>query len=170
MNFIGYHGTDAKTATIIDKEGFADSDESAWLGAGVYFFEDFPPILSGCDLAYWWVNRYKHFRYWVIYKAYIESDNILDLVQNKDDQNKYKQLWDALLKKHIEAGKDPEDFSCHDVILQLRRKVEVIRCMVDASKPTAKLNSYIDGHPQIQLCVYRNSGRVIKSYSRYKEN
>lgn len=170
MKFIGYHGTDAESANKIENEGFEDSAEGAWLGAGIYFFEDLPPFFRGEDLALWWVKEYKNFNYWVIYKAEIESENVLDLVENKNDQFRYRKLWDILLKKHLEAGHPVEDFSCHDVILQLRRKVEVIRCMVDASKPTAKLNSYIVGHPQIQLCVYRNSGRVIKNYSRYRKN
>ena len=169
MQFIGYHGTDARSANSIDNEGFADSSESAWLGAGVYFFEELSPAFNGLRDAEWWVTSVKHYPYWVIYKASIESSNVFDLVSNKHDRDKYEQIGRHLLEKHCKSGKRKEDFSCHDIILQVRKKVEVIRCIIDASKLDAEINSYIIGQPQIQLCVYRNSGKVIRDYSRAKE-
>ena len=169
MKFIGYHGTDANSANSIDSEGFSDSPESAWLGAGVYFFEDCPPVSKGLQNAEWWVTSVKHYHCWVIYEASIESSNVFDLVSNKNDRDKYEQIGRHLFEKHCEAGKRKEDFSCHDIILQVRRKVEVIRCIVDASKLDAEIESYIIGRPQIQLCVFRNSGKVIKDYTRAKE-
>ena len=170
MKFIGYHGTDANSANSIDSEGFSDSPESAWSGAGVYFFEEQEGVFNGFEDAKWWVNSVKKYRYWVIFKAQIISSKVLDLVSNKQDQNMYQQIYKKKKKKHLEAGKKRADFSCHDVILQARRKVEVIRCVVDASKMAAEINSYIVGQPQIQLCVCRNNGIVIKSYSRKEEN
>lgn len=134
------------------------------------FFEECPPIFDGLQDAEWWVTMVKKYKYWGIYKATIDSSNVLDLVNNPDDKNKYEQIGKHLLDKHCKAGKKKEDFSCHDIILQLRKKVEVIRCVVDASKMDAEIQSYIVGRPQIQLCVYKNSGRVIKDYSIIKEN
>ena len=170
MEFIGCHGTDAQKANRIEAEGFSDSPESAWLGAGVYFFEEYPPVFNGLQDAEWWVTTVKKYKCWKIFKATIDSSNVLDLVTNQDDRDKYELIGKHLLKKHCEAGNRKEDFSCHDIILQARRKVEVIRCVVDASKMDAEINSYIVGRPQIQLCVYRNSGIVIKDYARIKES
>lgn len=170
MEFIGYHGTDAQSANLIDAEGFSDSSESAWLGAGVYFFEEQNCIFNGFNDAKWWVNSVKKYHYWVIFKARIISSKVFDLVSNRSDRYKYQEICKHLLAKHLEAGKDSADFSCHDVILQVRRKVEVIRCIVDASKIDAEINAYIVGQPQIQLCVCSNSGVVIRDYSRFEEN
>lgn len=170
MKFTGYHGSDAQSANSIDNEGFSDSPESAWLGAGVYFFEDYPPVFTGLQDAEWWVTCVKKYPYWVIFQAEIDSTKVFDLVSNNEDRNKYERIGKHLLAKHCEAGKNKEDFSCHDIIVQLRRKVEVIRCVIDASKMDADINSYIVGRPQIQLCVCKNSGIVIKNYYRIKEN
>lgn len=170
MEFIGYHGTDAQSANLIDAEGFSDSPESAWLGAGVYFFEEQEGVFNGVDDAKWWVSSVKKYKYWVIYRAQLLSSKVFDLVSSKDDRYKYQEIFNHLLVKHLEAGKDSADFSCHDVILQVRRKVEVIRCIVDASKIDDKIRTYIVGQPQIQLCVCRNSGVVIRNYSRFEEN
>lgn len=170
MKLIGYHGTDARTANLIEREGFADSSESAWLGAGVYFFEDCPNICKGIEHAKWWVSTVKKFNYWVIFKANISSTKVFDLVCNENDRRRYEELTKHLLAKHLESGKKESDFSCHDVILQLRKKVEVIRCFVDASKANSKFTSYIVGQPQIQFCVCKNSEIVIQNYSRIEGN
>lgn len=170
MFIVGYHGTNKQRTLLIDKQGFSDSNEDSWLGAGVYFFGDLSPSFSGLTEAKWWVTDVKKFDYWVIYKAGIESDNVFDLVEDQISKSQYKKLWKILLKKHIDAGIDPKDFSCHDVIVQARKKVEVIRCFVDAMKPVGEFNSYIIGHPQIQICVYKNSENVIKNYKIVEKN
>lgn len=170
MEFIGYHGTNAQNANSIDTDWFSDSSESEWLGAGVYFFEEYPPVFNGFQDAEWWVTSVKKYPYWVIYKANIKSSNVLDLVSNQSDRNKYEAIGKRLFAKHCQAGKRKEDFSCHDIILQVSRKVDVIRCIVDASKMNSKINSYIVGRPQIQLCVCRNSETVINNCVRVKEN
>ena len=165
--FVGYHGTNKKLAIEIDKCFFIDSDPDAWLGAGVYFYEDIDGLFDGKQLAINWAVVVKKYNEYVIYQADIISDKVFDMITNKNLQNKFMELKDELLKKHIQSGKSAEEFSDCDVYRHITRFFEVIRVMVDGKKYEKNFpQTYTNILPQIQLCVCNNSSKVIQNIKR----
>ena len=155
MKFIGFHGTDARGANYIDKNGFQDSPAESWLGPGIYFFET-QPFFDGYEATKWWVNVYKKYPKWVIFEAEINSNKVLDLFGSAEDRKKFKQVKQKFLERHLKASGNEEDFMLKTVFLFLARKVEVIRSLVDAAR-LDKFTNFIVGYPQIQICVTKSS-------------
>ena len=153
--FTGYHGTDEYSARQIEKNGFQDSPPQSWLGPGVYFFETQPNI-DGYEAAEWWVKTCKKYQKWVILKAEIKAERILDLFGSRDDRAKFGTVKRKLLEKHLEAGRGESDFTLKTVFMAFNRKVEVIRGLVDAAR-LDKFVNFIVGYPQIQICVTNSS-------------
>jgi hypothetical protein len=154
-NFIGYHGTDEYGARQIDKEGFGDSSGESWLGPGIYFFES-QPSFDGLDSAEWWVSSYKKYPRWVILRVKINSDKVFDMFGSKKDRLAFGRIKQKLLSKHLDSGGKEDEFSIKLVFLLLNRKVDVIRCLVDAAR-LDKFANYVVGNPQIQICVTKSS-------------
>ncbi len=168
MTFIGYHGTNTENANKIDNTFFTDSDESAWLGTGVYFFENVENYFDAYEAAKQWSKIVKKNINPVVYKADIVSDVVFDLLKNKEHQNYFVKLKMELQNKHLQAGNSIDDFSDCDVFRQIVRKVEVIRAIVDGKNYSNRLSrSYITIMPQIQLCVCKNSHKVIRNIKRF---
>jgi hypothetical protein len=153
-NFIGYHGTDEYGAVMIDKEGFQDSPSNSWLGPGVYFFES-QEGFDGLKDAEWWVSTYKKLENWVILKVDIFSDSVLDMFGSREDRSAFRKVKEHFLKKHLAVGGDEESFNLRPVFMFFSRKVEVIRCLVDAARLDKFIN-YVVGYPQLQLCVTKS--------------
>jgi len=152
---IGYHGTSAREASLIERDGFQDSSAESWLGPGIYFFET-QFIFDGPEAARWWAKSYKKNKRWVILKAEIDSANILDLLASKEDRDKFSQIKRKLLEKHLDSGGEESNFSLKGVFLYFSRKVEVIRSLVDAGR-LDKFANFIVGYPQVQICVTKSS-------------
>jgi hypothetical protein len=155
VTFIGYHGTNKFGAKQIEKNGFRDSSAESWLGPGVYFFETQPPF-DGYESAEWWVKTCKKYPDWVILKTEIKADCVLDLFGSKEDMAKFVWVKKTLLEKHLEAGGRESDFSLKTVFMVFNRKVEAIRCLVDAAR-LDKFANFMVGYPQVQICVTESS-------------
>lgn len=167
MKFIGYHGTNSESANKIDKNFFIDSDPDAWLGAGVYFYEDVPKLFDARTLASQWALIIKKYNDCVIYKADIISNKVFDMVANDKCQKQFEILKKQLLAKHIQAGKSIEKFSDSDVYRQITRVFEVVRVLVDGKKYDKSFpQTYTNIIPQIQICVCKNSSKVIQNIVR----
>ena len=151
MKFVGFHGTDAYSASLIVRDGFQDSPAESWLGPGVYFFETHS-FFDGYEAAKWWAKTYKKNQRWAILEAEINSDKVLDLFESIEDRKQFNRFKQNFLKKHLESGGKEEDFKLKVVFLYLLRKFEVIRSLIDAAR-LDKFANFIVGYPQIQICV-----------------
>jgi hypothetical protein len=154
LRFVGFHGTDVRGVSDIERYGFHDSPAESWLGPGIYFFET-QPNFDGLEAARWWVKTYKKYPEWVILEAEINSDKVLDLFGNNKDREKFKLFEQNLLRKHLESSGKEEDFELKTVFLFLSRRIEVIRSLVDAAR-LDKFANFIVGYPQIQICVTKS--------------
>ncbi len=164
-SYIGYHGTDAFGAKQIEEYGFQDSSPDCWLGPGIYFFESQPSI-DGVEAAEWWVKNFKRYSQWVILETNICPSNVLDLFGSKTDRIKFDKVKQALLKKHLEAGKREIDFDVNVAFLLFTRKVDMIRSLVDGAR-LDRFTNFVVGYPQIQLCVTKS--QCIGTPKRIKE-
>jgi hypothetical protein len=154
-NFAGYHGTDEHGASEIERIGFQDSSADNWLGPGIYFFET-QSVFDGLEAAEWWVKTYKKYPRWVILKSEIRAVTVLDLFGSKDDRAKFGSIKQKFLEKHLASGGKEDDFDIKTVFVAIGRKVEVIRCLVDAARLDNFVN-FVVGYPQIQICVTKSS-------------
>jgi hypothetical protein len=112
-------------------------------------------VFNGLEAAEWWVKTYKKYPRWVILRSEIRADSVLDLFGSKDDRTKFGRIKQNFLKKHLESGGKENDFDIKTVFMAIGRKVEVIRCLVDASR-LDKFVNFVVGYPQIQICVTKS--------------
>lgn len=166
MKLIGYHGTDAKNVDSIRQNSYEPSDEKAWFGSGIYFFETFAPLTDGFEEAKAWAINVMKVEQWAVFKAQIESDHFLDLFNNMTHREMYNRIRAQLLMKHRQSRKDIATFRENVVFKELRKDdhFDVIRVPVDAARNEPY--SYVIGRFQIQICVTRKS--CIKSNTLLK--
>ncbi|MFP3040213.1 hypothetical protein LQZ19_00165 [Treponema primitia] len=164
-SFIGYHGTDEYGARKIEERGFEDSPSESWLGPGIYFFET-QGVFDGIEAAEWWVKTYKKYPRWVILKAEINSVAVMDLFGSKIDRAKFGSIKQKLLEKHLASGGKEIDFELKTVFMAINRKVDIIRCLVDAAR-LDKFVNFVVGFPQIQICVTKSG--CISNFQKFNE-
>ena len=91
--YIGFHGTNINSAEKILKENrFRPSTKpDEWLGKGIYFFAD-------PQDAMWWCRAYKRLeeKDSAILRVEIKADLIIDLLQSKQDVEKFKRFCDVV--------------------------------------------------------------------------
>lgn len=150
---VGYHGTDREDSENILKNGYRYSDNTAWFGSGIYFFEDLSKITDGYQEAIDWVINIKKFDHWAIFKALIKSDCCIDLIYDSDDKKYFNRMRKKLLESHIKLRRNINEFTDAVVFEKLAsfKEIEVIRAFVDAARQDYP--SYLVRRPQIQLCV-----------------
>ncbi len=155
MTLEGFHGTDMEGAIGIERNGFDDSPSDAWLGPGVYFFEDLQPAYNGEKEALWWVKQYKKYPHWVIYhsRIVVDTTNVFDMLCNDEHIATFGRLRDLAIKHFQDAGNNISDFKIASVFLRIGRVYEVIRCPVNGAKEKTDYKDYIIYRPQLQLCV-----------------
>lgn len=94
--YIGFHGTNINSAEKILKENrFRPSTKpDEWLGKGIYFFAD-------PQDAMWWCRAYKRLeeKDSAILRVEIKADLIIDLLQSKQDVEKFKLFCDVVKNK-----------------------------------------------------------------------
>jgi hypothetical protein len=152
-----FHGTDKKNECNISTHGLKPSiKETEYLGKGVYFFES-ASFSDGLQEA---INFCKYVRKIsqtdiIVYEADVQSEQVLDLVDNPDHRTEYdriKQLFKLKAKWSPSSDDRMVDYRVFH-ILDKENKFEVIRALIDASRKDLELFSYIVKLPQIQVCV-----------------
>lgn len=152
LECFGYHGTLMSNAASILKDGYKQSGEREWFGAGVYFFGD-AQYFSGEREAMFWVLNVKGEENWAIFVAEIRSDKYFDMVNDHSDRAEFDRMRAELLKKHMSFGLLANKFT-DQIVLKLLEKTnqfEVIRAFVEATKKP--YIAYVMSRPQIQICV-----------------
>ena len=157
---VGYHGTDAATASqILTAKGFDEPHQKGdvdWLGDGIYFFETYSDLVEGKREARDWVSFVKKESSPAILKAVIEPTHCLDMVSDIDDRQAYQAIKKELQRRWEQSGRQPRRFDDRTVFSAIRKrmKVDLIRCLVDAM-PARDYDSmsHIVHRPQVQLCV-----------------
>jgi hypothetical protein len=163
MRFEGFHGTEAKNTMAIQQEGFRATTSSGWLGSGSYFFESLSSVTSGPEEARNWVLFVKKAREWATFRATIESEKVVDLLENVDHRKLYDVVRGKALARYANSGKNLSQFRESSIYLMIaERGVEVIRALVDASREE-HYTAYTVRRPQVQLCVIERS--CIKAYA-----
>ena len=165
MKIIGYHGTSYDASKNIIEKGYIFSKENEWLGAGIYFFKDSSsPACSGFNEAKCWARFVKKYNNWVVFKATIVSEEILDLVDNVEHRKILDKIIESAQKKHKVSSRSKEPFQDYMVFKEMdsndETKVDVIICMVDACDVGYK--SKIVRRPQIQVCV-KNEKVIVEN-------
>jgi len=155
LSCVGFHGTASSNVDSIIKNGYYPSDRrGAWFGKGIYFFGDLPPMTNGVLEARSWVINVTKAGSWAIFRALIESDKYVDLLENVDHKQLYDEIKRELVNIHLAAGKREEDFKERLVftVLQQRNKIDVVRAPVDAARQS-KFASYVVRRFQVQICA-----------------
>ena len=156
MELVGYHGTSYEASRNIVENGYVFSKEKEWLGTGIYFFKDcMSPYCSGFEEAKCWAKFVKKYNNWVVFKAKIVSEEILDLVDNVEHRIILDRIIETAKKKHKASSRRKEPFEDYMVFKEMdsneETKVEVVICLVDAGNIGYK--SKIVRRPQVQVCV-----------------
>lgn len=153
MEIVGYHGTHEAAINPIIKNGYRLSDNTNWLGSGVYFFGDFSGN-SGSDEAYAWAKIVKKFNSFGIFESKISSDNFIDLFSNI----KHRVIYDAVLNKakelHLSLGFEESDFLESTVFVKIDEAYspEVVIAWTEGAEPV-KFVRHTIRRPQLQICV-----------------
>jgi hypothetical protein len=172
MKLTGYHGTNLQNGNdILRDRVFEDGiRDDEWLGKGVYFFQTYGEITDGLKEAEWWIDLHR-INPGIIIQAHINSSKVFDLLDPKD-KIYYKNLRNVLLKKHTER-QDASTFKEQAVFFKIafleRNNIEVIRCLVDSNKKDLVYRSYLTLQPQIQICVIRNSWKIISNILKVED-
>lgn len=153
-SFVGYHGTcpDCSEKILTTREFTYRPCEEAWLGDGIYFFQD--DILQAknfCELA----RRYKEY---VVLESIIISDKVLDflLIENYNlFEQTARKVGHRYLK--IKSGQRRENINAVVInALHSLKPFEVVRApfQVPKREPAERTNIF---PIQIQICVRTKS-------------
>ncbi len=158
----GYHSTSEECGEIILSQGkFIDSDETNWLGKGIYFWGDCD-IFNGLSESIWWAQKFKRLSKYIIIKVEIESDKFLNLVDNKNHKRKFGLIKEKLIEKHIEAGRNAVDFKEYLIFkfIDKRYRYDFIYAIThgsDSGYRKVGFNFNIVTRPQLQICVKKHN-------------
>ena len=148
----GYHATSLQNAQRILATEYEYSDKANWLGAGVYFWGDAQPFVSGLECARWWVGI-KGFSPWCILKSEIRSERIFDCVNDERCKRAFVAIKKQLLEKF--AGSDITEQEYIDgIFAKIKRKFDVIVFFTkgDAMQDLQAADRLIV-NLQVQMCV-----------------
>lgn len=148
----GYHGTTSKDADTIIRTGFKKSTgANHWLGEGVYFFADLPPLADGLKEASYWCKSVGCYPSWAVLRSVINKKNQLDLVSSREDRELFKRIRNKLAAVHRRACKSEEDFLKTVVFLYIDKQCS-FSSYVALINPS-KMPIYLVLDSQIQVCV-----------------
>lgn len=152
LKCVGYHGTALSNVENIKAKGYNVSHKKSWFGSGVYFFSSFAGITNGEKEAKHWMVFVNKENSWAIFRAQIETDKFIDLLQNEDDRIAYEEIRKELINRHLESGRDAGEFKDRMVFIEMEKVgVDVVRALVDPNKKSYL--SYVVSRPQVQVCV-----------------
>ncbi len=123
VRYCAYHGTNVSAAGSIMATGFRKSTQSdAWLGCGVYFWEE-------KNVAHWWCRQALRLSSYGIIEATIEvaTGTLWDL-QTKEGFRLYRDLCDEIKKKrppHLD-GKMIGEGTIIDLFCSSVREMDVV--------------------------------------------
>lgn len=146
---------------ILSQKIFFESSEKNWLGKGIYFWGS-SDICNGFDEAQWWAVKYKKFTKYLIIEVEIDSNNFLDLIDNEEHKSKFGIIKDRFIEKHIEAGKNVQDFEEYLIfkIIDNEFDFDFIIAFTHGSDFRYRkigFNFNVVTRPQIQICVKKHN-------------
>lgn len=162
MKKIGYHSTsEEKGIKILAQKKFLESNEKNWLGRGIYLWGS-SDICNGFDEAQWWSKEYKKFSNYLVIEVEIDSNNFLDLIDNEEHKRKFGIIKRKFIEKHIEAGKNVQDFEEYLIFKVIDNKFgfDFIIAFIHGSDFRYRkigFNLNVVTRPQIQICVKRQN-------------
>ncbi len=176
MRIEGYHGTHIGNETNISNFGYKKSKEDEYLGKGVYFFENAPfcDALEEAKCFCEFVKKYK-IEDIIVYQAIIESEKVLDLVDNIEHRKLFDRAKELVkLKLNLSTSANDNRLEDYRIFELIEKKFEVIRAMIEAAKKEKNFFTHIVRRPQIQICVKElstiTSNNIVYRYNigRYK--
>lgn len=154
----GYHSTSEEIGNdILIQKRFIDSDETNWLGRGVYFWGDCD-IFNGFDASIWWITKIKRLTKYIILKVEIQSDKYLDLIDNITHKRIFGNIKNELIEKHFQSGRNEIDFKEYLIFKFIDQKYnyDFIYAFTHGSDSRYRkigFNLNVVTRPQIQICV-----------------
>lgn len=151
----GFHGTSRENAERIQKEGEFKVSDKGWLGTGIYFFCN-GGSRGGFDNARRWVEQVKKLCKWVVFRATIRCENIIDLVDDVGHKKLFEDCWAEVTRSFSATRwKDFHDEQRTQFVLialskrtESGKEIEVIRAKVNPRR-----YAYIILESQVQICV-----------------
>ena len=160
MQLCAYHGTSKSNIKSIEEKGLKPSKgKRQWFGDGWYFFETVY-MSDGFKEAKNWVIKVKKNPEWAVFKVCIKSEHFIDLIDSEEHKCLFAKVREKAHKLHKESRMADKHFREQVIYLKLREYITVdfIRVVVNADNyGRYDYHSYTVFHPQVQICVIKES-------------